>query len=159
MTKLLEISLLASFLLTGCASDVSRINWDDPRCFTRTDYEKKYQAENNKGAAFAALLSGDANKALIYSGNSGISWVQGFTGDDRRLWVGYSDDNRVIGYRDQNGVDLSVAELNELGGVITQRSNFQANDSIFIRKKMLGFASPEYGKPVIAKKRPDSCYK
>lgn len=131
-----NITLLLSLLfVTGCASDLSRINWGNPRCFTKTDYEKKFQAEHNKGAAIASLLSGDTRKALIYSGNSGITWVEGLTGNNRRLWVGYSDDNRAIGYQDINGIDLSVAELTELGGIITQRSNFQSNDNIFIQKK------------------------
>ena len=147
------------FLLTGCASNLAQINWDDPRCFTKTDYEKKFQSDNNKLASIAALLSRDTTSAMIYSGNSGISWEEGLTGDDRRVWVGYSDDNRVIGYRDVNGIDLSVAEVTELGGIITRRSSFQANDQTFIKKKMLGYAAPEYGQPVVAKKRPSSCTK
>lgn len=146
-------------LLTGCASNVTQVNFDDPRCFTKTDYEKKYQYENNKLASVAALMGGNSKAALIYSGNSGISWEEGLTGDDRRLWVGYSDDNRVIGYRDVNGIDLSVAEVTELGGIITRRSNFQANDRTYIEKKLLGYAAPDYAKPVIAKKRPVSCSK
>lgn len=159
MIKSTNLLLLFSVFVTGCASSVSKINWDDPRCFTKTDYEKKYQAENNKAAALAALLSGDTRNALIYSGNSGITWEEGLTGDNRKLWVGYSDDNRVIGYSDQKGIDLSVAEMNELGGVVTRRSNFQANDVTFIQKRLLGFASPDYGKPVLARKRPESCNK
>lgn len=145
--------------MSACVSNTSRINWDDPRCFTKTDYEKKYQTENNKAASFVALLGGDTRKALIYSGNSGISWEEGLTGDYRKLWVGYSDDNRVIGYKDQNGIDLSVAEITELGGVITRRDKFQANDNKFIQKRLLGLASPDYEKPVIAKKRPENCNK
>ena len=157
----MKYKVLLSFfsLLTGCASNVAQINFDDPRCFSRTDYEKKFQSDNNKLASVAALLSRDMTKAMIYSGNSGISWEEGLTGDDRRLWVGYSDDNRVIGYRDVNGIDLSVAEVTELGGIITQRSNFQANDRTYIEKKLLGYAAPDYAKPVVAKKRPVSCSK
>ena len=151
--------LLSLSLLPGCASNVAQINFDDPRCFTKTDYEKKYQNENNKLASVAALLSRDMKQAIIYSGNSGISWEEGLTGDDRRVWVGYSDDNRVIGYRDVNGIDLSVAELTELGGIITRRSSFQANDRTYIEKKLLGYAAPDYAKPVIARKRPVSCSK
>jgi hypothetical protein len=156
----MKIKLLLSclFLLPGCAIDLAQINFDDPRCFTKTDYEKKYQSDNNKLASVAALLSRDMTRAMIYSGNSGISWEEGLTGDERRLWVGYSDDNRVIGYRDVNGIDLSVAELTELGGIITRRSNFLA-DRTYFEKKLLGYAAPEYGQPVLAKKRPASCSK
>lgn len=151
--------LTCTLMLTGCASNLTQINFDDPRCFTKTDYEKKFQSDNNKLASVAALLSRDMTRAMIYSGNSGISWEEGLTGDERRLWVGYSDDNREIGYRDVNGIDLSVAELSELGGIITRRSQLQANDRTYIEKKLLGYAAPEYAKPVVARKRPVSCSK
>jgi hypothetical protein len=153
----LTILLLPLFILTGCANNLAQINWNDPRCFSWTEYNTKYQRENNKLAAVAAFMSRDLDKALILSGNPAISWDQGVTGDDRRLWVGYSDDNRVIGYKDENGVDLSVAEVSELGGVMTRRSTFPIGDINFYQKQILGPASPEYRKPVIAKKRPTNC--
>ena len=102
--------------MTGCASNLAQINFDDPRCFSKTDIEKEYQSDNNKLASVVALMSGDSKNAHIYSGNSAISWEEGLTGDDRRVWVGYSDDNRVIEYRDVYGADLSVAEVTALGG-------------------------------------------
>ena len=112
----LKTLLSCLFLLTGCASNLAQINFDDPRCFSKTDIEKEYQSDNNKLASVVALMSGDSKNAHIYSGNSAISWEEGLTGDDRRVWVGYSDDNRVIGYRDVYGADLSVAEVTALGG-------------------------------------------
>ena len=110
--KTLQLIAIAITILslTNCATPTKQINWDDKRCVTYVDLFQKIKNQKgggNKGAAFAALLSGDYKNANVALNGGGVQWVEGYSGDSKKVWVGYNELGETIGYKDINYTDLT----------------------------------------------------
>lgn len=147
-------------LIQGCAQAPKNINWEDRRCVKYSDFFLKMKDRNrstNNGAAFAAFLGGNLNKANVYMNGGGVQWVEGFSGDSKLVWVGYNELGETVGYKDINYTDLTMADLDRLGGVITKYSRLAELDPKYQTKAMTAQYSADKGKSFTAAPIPREC--
>jgi len=154
-------AVLSSLLIfAGCAQAPKNINWEDSRCVKYSDFFLKMKDRSrstNNGAAFAALLGGNLNRANVYMNGGGVQWVEGFSGDSKLVWVGYNELGETVGYKDINYTDLTMADLDRLGGVITKYSRLAELDPKYQNKAIAAQYLADRGKPFIAAPVPKDC--
>jgi len=160
MYPLRFLIFLLFVLFYGCAQTPNNINWNDRRCVTYSNFFQKMKNQNNgtnTGAAFAALLDRNRSMANAYLNGGTIEWVEGFSGDSQKVWVGYNQLGENVGYKDIKNTDLTLADLDRLGGVVTKYSNIGEMDSTYQMKKMTAEYSQNRGKPFLAAPMPNEC--
>jgi len=115
-------------LISACGAPIREVkNWNDPRCYTYTDAWNK-RGNSNSSASMFAFLGGNMREAVNLSSYAPSHWVEGYSGDSRKIMVGYTDNQEIVGYKDVNGNDLTVADLTKIGPVITKYSNLAQID-------------------------------
>ena len=148
-------------LLAACGTPQRQVNdWNDPRCFTYTDFIKR-NSTNNSTASALALLGGNMREAVSLSPHAPIHWIDGYSGDGQRVLVGYTDKKVVAGYMDTQGQHLSMSDLQKLGPVITKYSSLAQHDPVFQQKRieatMLPRANKDLEKSFVAAPLPVAC--
>jgi hypothetical protein len=149
------------FLLAACGAPQRQVkDWNDPRCFTYTDFITR-TSSNNSTASALAILGGNIREAVNLSPYAPIHWIDGYSGDGKRVLVGYTDRQVVAGYMDTQGQHLSMSDLQKLGPVITKYSNLAQHDPVFQQKKieatMLSRVNTDLGKSFVAAAVPQTC--
>lgn len=128
------LSLLA-VLLSACGTQQEQSkNWNDPRCFTYTDFVQRI-GNKNSTASVLAFAGGNMRDAINLSSYAPVHWVDGFSGEGFRILVGYTENQTVAGYKDIKGQDLSMADIQRLGPVITKYDNLALHDPVYQKKK------------------------
>lgn len=129
-------STLLAVLLSACGTQQEQSkNWNDPRCFTYTDFVQRI-GNNNSTASVLAFVGGNMREAINLSSYAPVHWVDGFSGDGFRILVGYTENKSVAGYKDITGQDLSMADIQRLGPVITKYDNLALYDPAFQKKRI-----------------------
>lgn len=118
---------------------------------------KNQNGGKNTGAAFAALLDRNPSMANAYLNGGTINWVEGYSGDSKQVWVGYNQLGETVGYKDIRKVDLTLADLDKLGGVITKYSRIGEMDKTYQLKKMTAEYSADKDMPFLAAPIPNEC--
>ena len=163
MKTFFGFTLVTIFTMAICACGVpirEVKNWNDPRCYTYTDAWNK-RGNSNISASMFAFLGGNMREAVNLSSYAPSHWVEGYSGDSRKIMVGYTDNQEIVGYKDVNGNDLTVADLTKIGPVITKYSNLAQIDPIYRKKaqdaKLFPELYPDAGKPYSASPLPSIC--
>jgi hypothetical protein len=126
---------LLALLLCACGTQQEQSkNWNDARCFTYTDFIQRI-GNKNSTASVLALVGGNMRDAINLSSSAPVHWVDGISGDGIRILVGYTENKTVAGFKDIKGQDLSMADIQRLGPVITKYNNLAQHDPIFQKKR------------------------
>jgi hypothetical protein len=118
---------------------------------------KSEHSGKNSAAAFAYLLAGNAKQASINFNGGGVQWVEGYSGDSQRVWVAYNEAGETVGYKDLNGTELTLADLDLIGGVITKYSNIAEQNPTYQMKFRLAQTPGYTPRPIYAAKMPENC--
>lgn len=127
---------LLAVLLSACGTQQEQSkNWNDARCFTYTDFVQRI-GNKNSTASVLAFVGGNMREAISLNSYAPVHWIDGFSGDGLRILVGYTENKTVAGYKDIKGQDLSMADIQRLGPVITKYNNQAQNDPVFQKKRL-----------------------
>ena len=147
---------IISLILVSCASTPDNVKWNDARCVKYSDYYKKMKNENgnDKTMSFIHLLNGDYDNAYKNLTGGGVVWVEGRAGGGEYVLVAYNELGRVVAYKDSYNTELTLADLDYLGEVLTGREGdydirmiIEANTKYKIRREALESmlkVNPEY---------------
>jgi hypothetical protein len=146
-------------VLISCA-EIPRqnINWNDRRCVTVHDVWVRYNYEKKNGnSTFFATMTGNLRTAHRINTGGGVIWVDSFTGDSKRVWVGYNELGEITSIKDTEGTEISLADLDRLGPFINKYDDSAKNDPAYQLAWELAYKKLTKYETFRAAKKPENC--